>query len=58
MYTNNETKRKSWRDTHGVLWEECTGKEWDKLMESEREFINFGEGYVYARRQERGDYGQ
>ncbi len=31
-------------------FEECTGKEWEKLRESEREFIDFGNGFTYARK--------
>lgn len=30
-------------------WEECTMEEWDRESESSREFINFGNGYTFAR---------
>ena len=33
-----------------IVWEECTPEEWDKEMESTREFINFGNGFTYARK--------
>lgn len=34
----------------GIKYESCTGVEWDSESELTREFINFGDGFVYARR--------
>jgi hypothetical protein len=33
-----------------VLYEECTAQEWDNESELTREFINFGDGYTFARK--------
>ena len=38
------------KDADGVIWEECTLAEWDNLSDANREFINFGDGFVPARR--------
>jgi len=32
-----------------VWYEECSAKEWDSESEYTREFINFGEGFTFAR---------
>ena len=34
----------------GDIWEECTLAEWDNLSDSNREFVNFGDGFVPARK--------
>jgi hypothetical protein len=40
-----------YRDQEGDVWIPCTCAEWDGLSESNREFINFGQGYVPAKKQ-------
>ena len=50
-----DIKRKTYTDSgigKTTVWEECSSKEWDKLKENEREFIDFGAGYTMARKTE------
>jgi hypothetical protein len=34
-------------------YEECSAQEWDNESDFTREFINFGDGYTFARRVKR-----
>lgn len=38
------------KDSDGVVWEECTLEQWDNCSDSQRGFINFGDGFVPARK--------
>ena len=56
MHAKTEQKRRtvciratSYSSDTSLIYEECTAKEWDRESEVTREFINFGDGYTFAR---------